>query len=182
MEDTLVKRLNGSEGWLGFRLGSPSVALPDILAVNNGSKSLIIIEAKSGTGTTLQVPAEQVTRCRRWTEALGAYRDRRAVFAFKFLSKKRTGTGTYTGRRLREFYKEWTSRTSRSRASARTTGRRTRSRAGKSRRSACATLTCRSPLGGPAAHPNFEIPTSCRRPVTTGYVLINCELGARRRS
>ena len=106
-EDALVKRLNGSEGWQGFRLGSPSVALPDILAVNNGSKSLIVIEAKSGTGTTLQVPADQVTRCRRWTDALGAYRDRRVVFAFKFLSKKRTGTGTYTGRRLREFYKEW---------------------------------------------------------------------------
>lgn len=106
-EDTLVKRLNGAAGWSGFRLGSPSVALPDILAVNNGSKSLIIIEAKSGTGTTLQVPSEQVQRCKRWTDALGAYQDRRVVFAFKFLSKKRTGTATYTGRRLREFYKEW---------------------------------------------------------------------------
>ena len=106
-EDTLVKRLNASPGWLGFRLGSPSVALPDILALNNGSRSLMVIEAKSGTGTTLQVPADQARRCARWADALGAYEDRRAVFAFKFLSKKRTGTATYTGRRLREFYKEW---------------------------------------------------------------------------
>lgn len=106
-EGALVKRFNGADGWLGFRLGSPSVALPDILAVNNSSKSLIIVEAKSGTGTTLQVPAEQVGRCARWAETLGAYRDRRVVLAFKFLSKKRVGTATYTGRALREFYKEW---------------------------------------------------------------------------
>ena len=34
-EDTLVKRFNSLEGWKAFRLGSPSVALPDVLVVNN---------------------------------------------------------------------------------------------------------------------------------------------------
>lgn len=106
-EETLVKRLGGLEGWRAVRLGSPSVALPDIMAVDNAGGRLIIVEAKSGTGTTLQVPADQVKRCVKWTETLGAYKDRRVVFAFKFLSKKRVGTATYTGRKLREFYKEW---------------------------------------------------------------------------
>ena len=34
-EDTLVKRFNKMDDWKAFRLGSPSVALPDILCVNN---------------------------------------------------------------------------------------------------------------------------------------------------
>ena len=34
-EDTLVKRFNKLQNWKAFRLGSPSVALPDILCVNN---------------------------------------------------------------------------------------------------------------------------------------------------
>lgn len=106
-EDTLVKRLRGAPNWHGVRLGSPSAALPDVLAVNNESKSLMIIEAKSGTGTTLQVPADQIKRCVKWTMTLGAYQTRSVVLAFKFLSKKRVGTSTYTGRKLREFYKKW---------------------------------------------------------------------------
>lgn len=106
-EETLVKRLGGLEGWRAVRLGSPSVALPDIMAVNNSEGRLVIIEAKSGTGTTLQVPSDQIKRCVRWTETLGAYGDRRVALAFKFLSKKRTGTATYAARKLREFYKEW---------------------------------------------------------------------------
>lgn len=34
-EDTIVKRFNSVDGWKAFRLGSPSIALPDVLAVNN---------------------------------------------------------------------------------------------------------------------------------------------------
>jgi len=34
-EDTLVKRFNATNSWKAFRLGSPSVALPDVLTVNN---------------------------------------------------------------------------------------------------------------------------------------------------
>jgi len=33
-EDTIVKRFNGTTNWRAFRLGSPSIALPDVLAVN----------------------------------------------------------------------------------------------------------------------------------------------------
>ena len=34
-EDTLVKRFNAIKSWKAFRLGSPSIALPDVLTVNN---------------------------------------------------------------------------------------------------------------------------------------------------
>jgi len=55
-ENTLVKRFNSLSDWRAFRLGSPSVALPDVLVVSNSNSTLFTIEAKSGTGTTLQVP------------------------------------------------------------------------------------------------------------------------------
>ena len=65
-EDTLVKRFNAIKYWKAFRLGSPSVALPDVLAVNNPESTIFTIEAKSGTGTTLQVPFDQIERCLNW--------------------------------------------------------------------------------------------------------------------
>ena len=106
-EDTLVKRFNALDGWKAFRLGSPSVALPDILAVNSTSNTIFTIEAKSGTGTTLHVPYDQIIRCLKWIHTFERYEIRKMVIAFKFLSKKRIGTGKYEHRQLREFYKTW---------------------------------------------------------------------------
>jgi len=106
-EDTLVKRFNRTEAWQGFRLGSPSVALPDILAVSNEKSIIYTVEAKSGTGTTLQVPLDQIVRCLKWANIFGVYGTRRVVLAFKFLSKKRIGVGRYESRELREFFKAW---------------------------------------------------------------------------
>ena len=106
-EDTLVKRFNKIENWKAFRLGSPSVALPDILCVNNEDSRIFTIEAKSGTGTTLTVPFDQITRCLNWTNNFTVYKTRKVILAFKFLSKKRIGTGLYEKRELREFYKVW---------------------------------------------------------------------------
>ena len=106
-EDTLVKRFNKLENWKAFRLGSPSVALPDILCVNNKNSIIFTIEAKSGTGTTLTVPFDQIIRCLNWTNNFTVYKTRRVILAFKFLSKKRIGTGLYEKRELREFYKVW---------------------------------------------------------------------------
>ena len=51
-EDTLVKRFNKLDNWKAFRLGSPSVALPDILSLNNEDSIIFTIEAKSGTSTS----------------------------------------------------------------------------------------------------------------------------------
>ena len=109
-EDTLVKRFNALDSWKAFRLGSPSVALPDILCVNNHESKIFTIEAKSGTGTSLMVPFDQITRCMNWTENFTIYNNRKVIFAFKFLSKKRIGKGEYEKRELREYYKIWDSK------------------------------------------------------------------------
>jgi Holliday junction resolvase len=111
-EDTLVKRFNKLGNWKAFRLGSPSVALPDILCVNNEDSLIFTIEAKSGTGTTLTVPFDQITRCLNWTNNFTVYKTRKVILAFKFLSKKRIGVGQYEKRELREFYKVWNERKS----------------------------------------------------------------------
>ena len=106
-ENTLVKRFNSLSYWKAFRLGSPSVALPDVLVVNNRNSTIFTIEAKSGTGTTLQVPFDQIIRCVNWTNHFEIYKTRKVILAFKFLSKKRVGVGKYENRQLREFYKVW---------------------------------------------------------------------------
>ena len=95
------------DNWKAFRLGSPSVALPDILCVNNKDSILYTIEAKSGTGTTLTVRFDQIIRCLNWTNNFEVYKTRQVILAFKFLSKKRVGVGEYEKRELREFYKVW---------------------------------------------------------------------------
>lgn len=106
-EDTLVKRFNSTEGWKAFRLGSPSVGLPDILAVSTNENTIYTIEAKSGTSTTLQVPYDQILRCLRWIHTFELYETRKMIIAFKFLSKKRIGKGMYEQREFREYYKIW---------------------------------------------------------------------------
>ena len=106
-EDTVVKRFNKLDSWKAFRLGSPSVALPDILCVNNVDSMIFTIEAKSGTGTSLTVPSDQIIRCMGWTNNFTVYKTRKVILAFKFLSKKRIGKGEYEKRELKEFYKIW---------------------------------------------------------------------------
>lgn len=106
-EDTIVKRFNALDDWKAFRLGSPSVALPDVLVVSSKNNTIFTIEAKSGTGNTLQVPFDQIIRCLNWTNTFGLYETRRVILAFKFLSKKRVGVGKYESRELREFFKGW---------------------------------------------------------------------------
>lgn len=106
-EDTLVKRFNSLWDWKAFRLGSPSVGLPDVLAVSTKHQTIFTIEAKSGTGTTLQVPFDQIQRCLKWTKTFELYKNRKVILAFKFLSKKRIDIGKYESRELREFFKIW---------------------------------------------------------------------------
>jgi Holliday junction resolvase len=106
-EDTLVKRFNSIDGWNAFRLGSPSTGLPDVLAVSSEHSTIYAIEAKSGTGTTLPIPFDQIIRCLKWSKAFKLYKTRKVIFAFKFLSKKRIGPSTYERRELREFFKIW---------------------------------------------------------------------------
>ena len=106
-EDTIVKRFNKKRGWRAFRLGSPSIALPDVLAVNTQKSIIYAIEAKSGTSTSLYVPSDQIERCLDWTKTFDIYKDNKVILAFKFLSKKRIDIGVYESRKLREFYIIW---------------------------------------------------------------------------
>jgi len=106
-EDTIVKRFNSSGNWKAFRLGSPSTGLPDVLAVNTQESTIFTIEAKSGTTNLLPVPDDQIERCLKWVNTFDIYKKRHVLLAFKFLSKKRTGLGTYEKRELREFFKIW---------------------------------------------------------------------------
>jgi Holliday junction resolvase len=106
-EDTIVKRFNSAKNWNAFRLGSPSTALPDVLAVNTKESTIFTIEAKSGTTMSLPVPADQIERCLKWINTFDIYKKRKVILAFKFLSKKRIGLRTYESRELREFYKVW---------------------------------------------------------------------------
>ena len=106
-EDAIVKRFKNTENWKAFRLGSPSIALPDVLAVNSNNSTIFTIEAKSGTSTSLAVPYDQIERCLEWTKTFNIYKKRNVLLAFKFLSKKRIGTGKYEHRELREYFKIW---------------------------------------------------------------------------
>ena len=106
-EDTIVKRFKSTVNWRAFRLGSPSITLPDVLAVNTTNSTIFTIEAKSGTSTSLPVPADQIERCLDWIKTFDIYKKRKVLLAFKFLSKKRIGVGEYESRELREYFKIW---------------------------------------------------------------------------
>ena len=106
-EDTIVKRFNSVQGWNAFRLGSPSIRLPDVLAVSTQQNTIIAIEAKSGASMSLYVPADQIQRCLSWTDMFDIYKKCNVILAFKFLSKKRVGPARYENRELREFFKIW---------------------------------------------------------------------------
>lgn len=106
-EDTIVKRFNSTDSWKAFRLGSPSIALPDVLAVSTVNNAIFTIEAKSGTSTSLPVPADQIERCLSWIKTFDIYKNKHVLLAFKFLSKKRIDIEKYERRELREYFKIW---------------------------------------------------------------------------
>jgi len=106
-EDIIVKRLNSCDGWRAFRLGSPSIGLPDVIAANTNHDMILAIEAKSGTADNIPVPRDQIERCLKWLDAFGKYSNRHAVVAFKFMSKKWKKVGIYEKRERKEYFKLW---------------------------------------------------------------------------
>ncbi|HET6730609.1 MAG TPA: hypothetical protein VFH04_03330 [Nitrososphaeraceae archaeon] len=106
-EHSLVQRLNNGE-WCARRLGGSSAGLPDIVAVNNRESVLLSIEAKSGTGDALYIHQDQIRKCILIQNMFGYYKRRYAIFAFKFMKKKRyrrNGQTVYEPRKLVEYYK-----------------------------------------------------------------------------
>ncbi|MGC8557745.1 MAG: hypothetical protein ACP5NC_01980 [Nitrososphaeria archaeon] len=83
-EDKLVKSFN-SAGWSSIRLGSPSIHLPDVLAIYNRGSTMVAIEAKSSMGDRIIVRRDQVLRLFEFMSIFKAYRIRIPVIAVKFL-------------------------------------------------------------------------------------------------
>ncbi|MEM4365220.1 MAG: hypothetical protein QXJ44_04860 [Candidatus Nitrosocaldus sp.] len=106
-EHELVRRINSCNGWKAIRLGSPSVAMPDVVAVNNAKGIMLAIEAKSTSTDTIKVPIEQVARCINWLNLFTRYRHRHAILALKFMSKRWKKAYTYEHRALQEYYYRW---------------------------------------------------------------------------
>ncbi|MEM2919540.1 MAG: hypothetical protein QW776_02010 [Candidatus Nitrosocaldus sp.] len=106
-EHELVRRINSCNGWKAIRLGSPSVSLPDVIAVNNAKGIMLAIEAKSTSTDTIKVPIEQVARCINWLNLFTRYRHRYVILALKFMSKKWKKAYTYEHRELQEYYWLW---------------------------------------------------------------------------
>lgn len=102
-ERDLVKRYREA-GWWSYRTGGNSAYLPDVMSTNDGSGELDIIEAKAGAKDHLYVDWDQIDRDIFLINGFKRYPNRRIILAFKFLSKKRTGSG-YESRQLREYYK-----------------------------------------------------------------------------
>lgn len=102
-ERTIARRFQ-KEGWKAVRLGSPSIELPDVMAVSDRFSTIFAIEAKSGAGTTLYVPRDQVFRCIDWVRMFGKYTHREFILAFKFLGKKRMADGTHVARERKEYF------------------------------------------------------------------------------
>jgi len=106
-EDTVTKRFNEIPNWKAFRLGSPSIALPDVLAVNHVESIIYAIECKSSSTNQTIVPFDQIERCKEWIDTFGNFKTKQVLLAIKFMSKKRIGKGKYENRQLREYFKIW---------------------------------------------------------------------------
>ncbi len=96
-EDKIVKILV-KKGWKALRLGSPSVHLPDVVAVDDEHNMIVAIEAKASRDDKIYVPLDEMTRLFDFLEMFGAYKNKEAVLAIKFLKVK--------GKKMtEEFYK-----------------------------------------------------------------------------
>ncbi|NMJ86251.1 MAG: resolvase [Thaumarchaeota archaeon] len=107
-EHTLVKRMNSSHTWYARRFGGSSTGFPDIVAVNNNERTLLTVEAKTGTSNNLYVPPDQIERCAKILDVFGLYEKKYVILAFKFMSKRRVrskGNSGYQYRQIHEYYK-----------------------------------------------------------------------------
>jgi Holliday junction resolvase len=107
-EYTLVKRFNSLDRWYARRLGGSSTGFPDIVAVNNNERTLLTVEAKTGTSDSLYVPPDQIERCGKILDVFGLYEKKYAILAFKFMSKRRFRSkddSGYMHRQIHEYFK-----------------------------------------------------------------------------
>lgn len=87
----IVKPINECKDWYARRFGGSSTFMPDIVATNNQRSILAIIEAKAGTGNSLNVDKEQIERCVKIHDMFSIYDWKFIVLAFKFMTKNKNG-------------------------------------------------------------------------------------------
>ena len=108
-EKTIVKRFDGLDYgcWTAMRLGGTTAYIPDVIATYTNThipKDMMLgIEAKSGTGTLLSVPRDQIERCQRIGRMFRSYTKKLIVLAFKFSVKKRIKK-EFERRMLKEYF------------------------------------------------------------------------------
>ncbi|MCS7098315.1 MAG: hypothetical protein NZ922_05000 [Candidatus Methanomethyliaceae archaeon] len=103
-ERELVKRYREA-GWWAYRVGGNSAYLPDVIATNDETGEMDVIEAKAGTKDFLYIEWSQIERDIELLNGFKRYPNRRIVLAFKFLAKKLKKPGVYEKRELKEYFK-----------------------------------------------------------------------------
>lgn len=87
-EHRLDKWVNSLQNWYCRRLGGSSANMPDLLCVNNNTRTIRVSECKSlmtkNEKATLYIPADQVRRCIEFSEIFKIYTTREVIFSFKF--------------------------------------------------------------------------------------------------
>ncbi len=86
-EDKIVKIFR-KKGWKALRLGSPSIHLPDVIAIDDKHNALVAVEAKASRNDKIYVPLEEINRLFNFLNIFGAYKNKEAVLAIKFLKVK----------------------------------------------------------------------------------------------
>lgn len=103
-ERELVKRYKEA-GWWAYRTGGSSAYLPDLIATNDESGELDVVEAKAGAKDYLYVEWDQIERDIELLNGFKRYPNRKIILAFKFLAKKSKKPGVYERRELKEYFK-----------------------------------------------------------------------------
>lgn len=87
-EHRLDKWVNSLHNWYCRRLGGSSANMPDLLCVNNVTKTIRVSECKSLMTTNekalLYIPQDQIRRCIEFSEIFKIYTTREVIFSFKF--------------------------------------------------------------------------------------------------
>lgn len=79
-----MKELFESHEFISHKIGSNSKDVPDVVAWNDTSKTVVAVEAKSTASNSCIVPAKQIQRCINWVNELGLYTEKFVILAFKF--------------------------------------------------------------------------------------------------
>ncbi len=103
-EKTVALRLE-KLNFIVERLGGTTTKMPDLVAHNDDSKTIIGIECKSTSSKHARVPVEQMQRCIDEVNKWGLYTNKKVILAFQF--NKFGKVKDVNHREKREYFKVW---------------------------------------------------------------------------